>query len=118
MPEENRAVQTGIVPPGGIPILDSWLDGRREIYASFGPEVPLNEVVETYNAQQLQSAPADASTFDGTMAQIYLNEQALAVPPPVQVLPDGTSVVGEAGASSIGGENADDFGIVSTPENP
>ncbi len=102
MPNENRPQVIGFVPTGGIPALDQQV--RPEVYAQGGPAA--------VNAQARQQAEANgipAYTYDGTMGQFYVEQQAQ------NITVDGDSQAAGTGGSEGSPINEGDQGIMPTP---
>jgi hypothetical protein len=76
VPQQNLPMQTGIVPPGGIPFLDALLAARRPYYEN-------NNTPQINNAQadaNMQAQGIDPATYNGTMADYYRAVQDSLVP--------------------------------------
>lgn len=134
MPPQNAAQTTGIVPLGGIPLLDSYV--RPELYTN--GDTP--EIINARAIQNLNALGIPPSTYDGTMAQDYLAAQSanIASPPSSQATDTTTPQLGPDGlplldpalggfeaptvVPSVGGNepsSANDLGLIMpTPANP
>jgi hypothetical protein len=76
VPQQNLPLQTGIVPPGGIPFLDALLAARRPLYENNNTPQQNNEQA----AANLQAQGVDPTTYNGTMADYYRQVQNSLVP--------------------------------------
>ncbi|MFN8376074.1 MAG: hypothetical protein U0694_24765 [Anaerolineae bacterium] len=102
MPLQNRPQVVGLVPLGGIPALDQQV--RPELYANNGNPA-------AWNAQHEQDAAANgipANTYDGTMGEYYVEQQAQAETANVN---NGVGT----GGSEMTPIDANDQGIIPTP---
>jgi hypothetical protein len=111
IPPENIPELTGIVPQGGIPLLDEGV--RPEAYQ--GDSDPATVNAQAGGNMQSQSIPA--YYYDGTYAQYVVSPRKVAESWPEGAPTDGTG--GPQQPSS--GENTDsgqtgDLGIVATPQ--
>ncbi len=90
IPQANQPLQTGIVPPGGIPDLDKQL--RPEVYQAGGPAV-----VNATRDQALQGEGVPAFYYNGTFGDH--TEESVDLPPPTDqpVLTSG----GGSGAGAV-----------------
>lgn len=124
VPQQNLPQQTGIVPPGGIPLLDSLLPRRADLYTDENTPDSVNQQALT----RLQGQGVAPQTYDGTMSQFYLNTQAQVRSEQQQavggVILDEAGTAGEAPPDSTTGEappptESGDFGIIlPTPASP
>jgi hypothetical protein len=128
--DANEPVLTGLVPPGGIPALDSQIDRRTDYYQN-------GERPADYNAtviQSLNNAGIPPYTWDGGYDAYYLTQQngSITQPltprttqpdvntPPDQTAPEET----EAPPASVGGRDIPtpmpetDSGMIPTPSSP
>jgi len=72
VPEGNKPIFTGIVPPGGIPALDALLAARRSLYEN-------NTTPQQVNQQAMNNLDAQGVQpiyYNGTMADYYRSIQA------------------------------------------
>jgi hypothetical protein len=93
VPQANQPIYTGIVPPGGIPFLDSMLAARRSLYENNTTPQQVNEQAMT----NLNAQGVEPIYYNGTMADYYRSIQA-GVPTvpetvPVQQTDDGGVIV-------------------------
>jgi hypothetical protein len=108
VPAENRPLTVGVVPLGGIPALDAQLPDREWIYDSGGPTAVNQAARENATTNNIPS-----NTYDGSMAEHYVEEQAAAEQP----------ITGNSQSESgVGGNeqppistNENDNGIMPTP---
>jgi hypothetical protein len=107
-PVDNRPIQVGLVPLGGIPALDQQV--RPTLY----PSGPLQ--VNATARQQADANGIPPYTYDGTMTQYYLEQQAQAQAQQQQAggMVNDTSGVG-TGGSELVPVNEGDQGIIPTP---
>ncbi len=75
IPQVNQPLQTGIVPPGGIPDLDQQL--RPDVYREGGPAV-----VNVTRAQAMQNTGVPSFYYDGTFGDHVGSAGGLAGAPP------------------------------------
>lgn len=106
-PLPNPNVATGIVPPGGIPVLDAEV--RPQIYNEYDSPSARNEAAQ----QALQAQGLPPYTWNGSMAEYYrsLLTNPSALPPTGPVSPSDN-------ANAVPEEPRNDFGIVPSNSNP
>jgi hypothetical protein len=75
VPIQNQALATGIVPLGGIPLLDSLLPYRESLYKDDSTPASVNAQA----AQNMSAQGIDSVYYDGSMAAYYLRAQANAL---------------------------------------
>lgn len=103
VPFENRPVETGIVPVGGIPGLDEQL--RPEIYDAGGPQAVNEQAVNNMNARNVPALYYDGGVGAFMMSAATFGQQVTA--------PDEQATGGPETPVQPGG----DMGIIPTP-NP
>lgn len=104
MPLQNRPQTVGFVPYGGIPALDAQLPSRAWIYQQGGPQA-VNQAAR----QQADENGIPANTYDGSMGQFYVDEQAQNT-----IVDDGTETPA-VGGSEVPPISEGDQGIIPTP---
>jgi hypothetical protein len=107
VPEENRPITVGVVPLGGIPALDAQLPDREWIYDNGGPTAVNQAARDNATNNGIPS-----NTYDGTMADYYLEQQAQTDTSPT--VDEGTQEMGTGGPETSP-VNEGDFGIMPTP---
>jgi hypothetical protein len=108
IPPENRPIETGIVPIGGIPFMDEEL--RPDVYAAGGPRV----VNDNANAN-MAARNVGSQFYNGGIGQIIADS--------ITTTTSGTAPVGTGGedAGIIGQQPPPDTGVQATPvptQNP
>ncbi|GIK28041.1 MAG: hypothetical protein IT298_01495 [Chloroflexi bacterium] len=98
VPPDNVPLDTGIIPAGGIPLLDEAL--RPQVYTQGGPGM--------VNATAEFASPAQAPFWDGSYADYRAG--ILTQAPQWTPTPEITPLPG--------GENPGDLGIIPTPTSP
>lgn len=118
VPLANQPMETNIVPPGGIPVLDEQLPGRAALYVDDNTPATINAMA----IENLTTQGIDPVYYDGTMAAYYT-----AVQMGVSSGNNGTIVTDPSSAANppdVGGaaeqsaSGTDDFGILPTPTSP
>lgn len=124
--DANEPMETGLVPPGGIPALDSQLDRRSPYYQD-------GQRPAAYNAttiQTLTNANIPPYTWNGSYEEYYLTQQNGSVSQPLMprttaTQPDETETEnGEVPPPSVGGRDIStptpetDAGMIPTPSSP
>jgi len=115
VPVENQAVDTDIVPPGGIPLLDALI--RPQLYQNDQTPAQINQIaIENLRARNIPNA-----VYDGTMVETYLTAQENPAPPPATTADGG---IIESQVPAVGGsvgqpvQSSPDLGIMPTPTTP
>lgn len=103
VPPENLPEGTGLVVPGGIPLMDQELPDRRPIYEQGGVE----DVNDSALNQLQQNGTVPPYTYDGSMRYEYQRQQEGAAPPPDNSTPP---------EDNSGSTDSSDFGILPTPD--
>lgn len=131
VPQGNQAVETGIVPPGGIPFLDSLL--RPQYWGDTSPA----EINETAVAD-LEARNFPSEVYDGSMGGHYVEVQSniaeqqpattnggdSGIIQPTPVTGGDSGIIQQTPVPPVGGtdaqssQNNDDLGIISTPTTP
>jgi hypothetical protein len=121
VPLQNLPIQTGIVPPGGVPLLDSLLPARAGLYAN--DQTPLANNAQAVGNMDAKGIPP--VTYNGQMFNQYTVMRAVDIigsgltPPPdpvAQPPADGSppAVGGPLPAPTSSG----DFGIIQPTPTP
>jgi hypothetical protein len=122
VPSESLPRETGIVPAGGIPLLDSMLPSRSDLYADGGTPQTNNQA----SREALENQGIPPIYYDGSYSSQYTVMNAVSLNPPIVesggggndtiISPTDGTTPAVGGATSVQG---DDFGIiVATPTNP
>lgn len=118
VPASSQPIETGIVPIGGIPALDSQLPDRSHLYQNGSTPEQVNEQAVNQINSQTVIAP---QFYNGGVSEIYLEAQAASrsrlIPPasseqPVTEPPITNTDTGQQPAPASGG----DLGILPTPQ--
>lgn len=107
VPPENVPQETGLVPLGGIPVLDAELDWRRDLYANDSTPLQYNLML----MDMLNSNPnINAATWNGqvTLNQLIPQESTTESGFPTQSVDQQTT-------PSVGGIQPTSSGIIPTP---
>ena len=99
-PEDSEAMTTGIVNPGGIPVLDQLIRPQVQ-YDGADLRQPLSA----------QSLTVPEYTYDGSMADYYNNIQA-------QIEAGNTGVFDTQALSDPSNTEPEDFSVIPTPSAP
>jgi hypothetical protein len=130
--DANEPMETGLVPPGGIPSLDSQIDRRGDYYQNGQRPADYN----TTTVQTLTDANIPPYTWNGSYYEYYLAQQngdltqpltprTTSTQPDANLPPDTTSPDATAAPPpSVGGRDIatptpeTDSGMIPTPSSP
>jgi hypothetical protein len=108
VPLENMAVDTGIVPLGGIPVLDEMI--RPELYDEQGPDSP--EAINDFAYTQLDARNIDPIYYNGGIGAMLVPNTFTAPTTTQQQPPPPT------GGQDTPPDQEGDQGIIPTPSAP
>lgn len=119
VPASNQPIETGIVPIGGIPALDSQLPDRSHLYENGTTPEQVNEQA----INQINSETVIAPQFyNGNVSDVYLEAQTATndsqvIPPANNEQPPSESPPVDNGAQpQTNSQSGGDLGILPTPQ--